>query len=96
MIAKLSLELLHIIHRQATEEGTSIFQGRLIDNNLCPLGLDALHNSLDMALTKIAGIRLHGKTIHADGHWFSLGFIIGAGTMVITCLFQYPIGDEIL
>ena len=38
----LLLELLHIIHHQAAEESAAVFQRRLVNDNLRPLGLDAL------------------------------------------------------
>ena len=62
----LLLELLHIIHHQTAEESGTILQRRLVNDNLCPFGLNTLHNPLDTALAEIIGVRFHGEAIHAD------------------------------
>ena len=43
----LPLELVEIVDHHRAEEGLAILQRRLIDNDLCALGLDALHDALN-------------------------------------------------
>ena len=92
----LLFELLHIIHHAAAEEGAAVLQGGFIDDDFRTLGLNPLHDSLDAALTEIIGIRFHGEAVHADGHGLFPGRIITAAIMIIPCLCQHPISDEIL
>ena len=47
------LELLYVIHHQASKEGAAVRQCRLIDDNRRALRLDPLHNALDAALAKV-------------------------------------------
>ena len=43
----LGLESFKIVLYSTTEEGAALFQGWLIDNYLCTLCLDTLHDTLD-------------------------------------------------
>ena len=49
----LCLEGFEVVLYSATEESTTLFQGWLIDDYLCPLCLDALHDSLNGTLTEV-------------------------------------------
>ena len=63
----LCLELGEVIDYEATEEGTAIFEGWLIDDNIGSLSLDALHDALDGGLSEVVGVGLHGQAIETDG-----------------------------
>ena len=54
------LELFKIIYYLASEECHPILKGGLIDDYRSALGLDALHDSLNRALSEIIGVALHG------------------------------------
>lgn len=43
----LGLESVEVADNLRAEEHCAVFQGGLIDDNLCTLSLDALHNTLD-------------------------------------------------
>ena len=62
----LCLELGEVIDYEATEEGTAIFEGWLIDDNIGSLSLDALHDALNGRLTEVVGVGFHRQTIEAD------------------------------
>lgn len=64
------------IHHNAAEERTSIFQCRLIDNDLCTFGLDAFHNALDATLSEVIAIALHRQAIYTNPDRFFLLFLI--------------------
>ena len=55
----LRLERLHIVHHLATKESCAVFKGRLIDDHLCPLCLNTLHDALNCALAEVVAVRLH-------------------------------------
>lgn len=52
----LCLEGFEVILNSTAEEGTSLFQGWLVDNDLCTLCLDALHDSLDSRLAEVVAV----------------------------------------
>ena len=62
----LCLEFVKIIYDLAAEEGGAVFKGRLVDDDFCTLGLDALHDALYGTLTEIVTVRLHGQTVDTD------------------------------
>lgn len=53
------LELLEVIYDEAAEEGVAVLEGGLVDDDLGAFGLDALHHTLDGALTEVVTITLH-------------------------------------
>ena len=61
------LEVFQIVYHTTTEEGGAVLKSGFVDNNFCSLGLDALHDTLNGALTEIVGVGLHGETEDADG-----------------------------
>ena len=88
-------EGVHIIHHPAAEEGASIFQGGLIDDDVRPFGFDPLHDALDGALAEVVGVGLHGEPVYADGHRLFFGFVVFAAGVVVAGGCQDPVGDEI-
>ena len=52
----LSLELGQVVHDNTTEEGAAVFKGRLIDDNVGPLGLNALHDALNGRLAEVIAV----------------------------------------
>ena len=62
----LLLECVEIVHNPAAEEGASVFQGWLIDDNLCAFSLDAFHDTLNAALTEVVAVTLHGESVYTD------------------------------
>lgn len=52
----LFLELIKVIDHLATEESTTVLDGRLIDDNLRSLCLDALHNALYARLAEVVAV----------------------------------------
>ncbi len=59
----LCLELLQVVHHLAAEEGAAVFEGWLINDYLCTLCLDALHDALDGTLAEVVGVRLHREAV---------------------------------
>ena len=59
------LEFLQVVYHQAAEEGGAVFEGGFVDDDLGPLGLDALHHALDGALAEVVGVALHRQPVHA-------------------------------
>ena len=49
----LCLELIEVIDHLAAEEAAAIFECWFIDDDLCALGLDTLHDTLNSRLTEI-------------------------------------------
>ena len=64
----LSLELGEVVDYKAAKEGAAVFEGRLIDDDIGSLGLNALHDTLDGGLAEVVGIRFHRQTIETDGY----------------------------
>ena len=60
------LEGIQIVNNLATEESAAVFKCRLVDDDLCSLGLDAFHDSLNGRLAEVVGVGLHGEAIDAD------------------------------
>ena len=93
---RFSLELLQIVHHEAPEEGRSVFEGRLVDNHRGALRLDALHDTLDGALTEIVGIRLHRQAVDADHYLVLLVLRILRRVAVGSRDIQHAVRNEIL
>ena len=66
----LLFEFCQVIHDFTTKEGGAVLKGGFVDDDFCTLGLDALHDALNAALTEVVGVRLHGEAEDADGGWF--------------------------
>ena len=62
----LGLEGGEVVDDKAAEEGAAVWKGGLVDDDLGTFGLDALHHTLDAALTEIVGIGLHRQAIDTD------------------------------
>lgn len=62
----LGLEGGEVVDDEAAEEGGAVRKGGLIDDDLGTFGLDALHHSLDAALTEIVGVGLHRQAIDTN------------------------------
>ena len=54
-----ALELGEVVDDTATEEQGAIGQRGLVDDDLGALGLDALHDALDGAVTEVVGVGFH-------------------------------------
>ena len=89
----LSLECCHIVHHLTTKESTAILQCWLIDDNLCTLCLDSLHNTLDGRLAEVIAVTLHRQAINSYHTVMLLACIIaiGIGIAVITSLSEHGI-----
>lgn len=57
------LKCIQVIDYPASKEGSTILQGRFINNDLSPFRLDPFHHPLNRALTEIIGITLHRQPI---------------------------------
>lgn len=55
-----------VVYYLGAEEGTSIFEGWLVDNHLRSFGFDALHNTLYGAVAEVVGVGLHRQTVDAN------------------------------
>lgn len=78
-----AFEIRKIIDNKTTKEGCTVFKCRLIDNNLCPFSLNALHNSLDRTLAEVVTIRLHCQSINTNDTFFLFVGIIVSTVVVI-------------
>lgn len=67
-----------VVHDLRAEEHCAIFEGWLVDDNLCALGLDAFHHALDGALAEIVGVALHSEAIDADNALALAGLVVVA------------------
>ena len=94
----LCLECVKVVYHLASEEGASIFERWLIDNHLCTLCLDSLHDALDGRLAEVVAVRFHRQAIYTYHAVVLLGGIetIVIGIAVIACLLEHGIGDIIL
>ena len=63
----LCLDLGEVVNNEAAEEGTAVFKGWFIDDNIGTLCLDALHDTLYGRLAEVVGVGLHGEAIDTDG-----------------------------
>ena len=88
-------EFRKVIDYKASEEPAAVFQGWLIDNDLCTFGLDPLHDTLNGTLTEIVTVGFHGQTVNTYRHLMSRYTIASVGTFKIARFFQYPVCDEI-
>ena len=61
-----NVEFVQIVDHCRTEEGLAVLQRRLIDDDLCALGLDALHDTLNRALAEVVAVALHRQAVDAD------------------------------
>ena len=71
------LERIKVVDDFAAEEGVTVLERWLVDDDLGTLGLDALHYALDGALAEVVGVGLHGQAVDADGDVFFERRIIG-------------------
>ena len=93
------LEFLQVIDDLGAKEGGSVLERGLVNDNSGPLGLDALHNTLDGGLPEVVGIRFHGQAVYADDDVFlSALFVAGVRLAVAVSAgdFQNAVGDEVL
>ena len=89
------LELIKVVDHFGAKEGRTVFERGFIDDNRRPLGLDALHHTLNGALAEVVGVGLHGQAIHTNhGLMFLAGvpFTVGA---IGTSKLEYAVGDEV-
>lgn len=86
-------ELVKVVHHFASKEGTAILQRRLINNDLCPLGLNALHYPLNSTLAEVVTIALHRQTENANDTLLFLACIETAIGIVVTGTFEDGIRD---
>ena len=92
----MGLKAFQIVDYTATEEGSAILQGGLINNHAGTFCLDALHNALNGALTEIVTACLHRQTVHAD-HRFLLPIGIPlAVSIIIAGQAQHPVCNKVL
>ena len=59
------LELIKVVDHFGAKEGRTVFERGFIDDNRRPLGLDALHHTLNGALAEVVGVGLHRQEAHA-------------------------------
>lgn len=93
------LESAKVVYDLTAKKGAAVLERRLIDHDLRAFCLDALHNALDRALTKIVGVCLHRQAIDAYDHvslsillCFGEGFAVAVGPGD----FQNAICDKVL
>ena len=92
----LGFEFIEVVDDLRAKEGLSIGDGRLVDDDLSTFGLDALHDALDGALAEVIAVALHCQAIDAnDATLFAMGIPLAAG-LVIACLTEYLVGNEVL
>ena len=96
-----TLELVEVVDHAAAEERGAVLERGLVDDHLGPLGLGALHHTLDARLAEIVGIALHRQAVDAD-YWNLLtasGARGGGGIERIVIPAghaEHLVGDEIL
>lgn len=69
-------EFFKVIHNFAAEEGRTILQSRLVNNDCRAFSLDTLHNALNRGLAEVIGVRLHGQAIYANHTRLLLRFVV--------------------
>ena len=90
----LCLESCQIIDYLATKEGAAVFQCWFIDDDLCTLCLDTLHDALYGWLAEVVGIGFHRQAIDSDDAWIDFGTkLVVLGIAVPTGFLQYGICD---
>ena len=62
----LCLESCQVIDNLAAEEGATLFECWFIDDDLCTLCLDTLHDALNCRLAEVIGIGFHCQAIDTD------------------------------
>ena len=92
----LLLEGVEVIDDFAAEESGAVLKGGFIDDDLCSLSLDTLHDALYGALTEIVTIALHGETVYSDDAVVLFAGVPGGILIVIACFAQYGIGYIVL
>ena len=94
----LSLESGQVIDNLAAKEGAAIFECWFIDNHLCTLCLDTLHDALNCRLAEVVGIGFHRQAIDTDHTIVLLACIIAViiSIAIITCLLENGISDIVL
>ena len=60
------LELLEVVDDLGAEEGRSVLERRLVDDDRRAFRLDALHDALDRRLPEVVRVGLHGQAVDAD------------------------------
>lgn len=92
------LELRQIVDHYRTEESLTIFQGRLINNDRCAFCFNALHDTLNGALTEVVRIRFHGQAVNAnrDGFLLVLIELILCIVTIVASELQDTVSDEVL
>lgn len=91
-------ETSEVVDDFAAEEGRTVFEGWLVDDDLGAFGLDALHHTLDGALAEVVGVALHREAIHSDDDFLLLLCIPARvfGIAIITSFAEHLVGDEVL
>ena len=62
----LCLEDFEVVLYSTTKKGAALFQGWLIDDDLCTLCLDTLHDALNSTLAEVIGIGFHRQAIDSN------------------------------
>ena len=87
-----------VVDDKAAEESGTIFQCRFIDDDLCSLGLDTLHHSLNRTLAEVVTVRLHCQAVDSYDTFLLFIWVIIAPVIIviIACCVQHLVGNEIL
>ena len=83
------LKFLQIIYNFASQEGISIMEQWLVNDNCSASGFDSPYNTGNRGLAEVIGIGFHGKAVYADGTGFLTGRIVAIliGIAIISGLF---------
>ena len=94
----LLLESLQIVHHLRAEERRAVLQRRLVDDDLRPFGLHALHHPLYRALAEVVTVRFHGQAEHPDDARLLLLRVESPPVVVVIIprLVQHLVRDEVL
>lgn len=90
------LELGEVADHLAAEEGGAGGEGRLVDDDLGALGLDALHYALHGALAEVVGAGLHREAVDTDDAFFLSGAVVLAVAVVVAGPGENLVGYEVL
>ena len=90
------LELLQIINHNAAKEFLSIFQSRLINDDSCAFGFDALHDTLNGTLAEVITVTLHRQPVNTNNNFFLLAFVPAVICFISTSNLQHTVGNEVL
>lgn len=85
----LGFELFEVVDHLGAEEGLSVGEGGLVDDDFRALGLDAFHHSLDGALAEIVGVGLHCQTVDS----YHAGVLFGAIPLAIAAVVASLVKD---